>query len=136
MENSIDYFTLAGVALGALIGALATFFAARLSWQNSRYNIAAAEFRSAFTHEIYRLQSANEDVYKILSDDAFERHEKAKIIFEPHLGKRGQAKLEAAWREYRHGIRSKAPGSVDNRRIENQAALRRVKRMLEIAKAK
>ena len=136
MECQSEYFTLAGVALGALIGALATLFAARLSWQRFRYNEAAAKFRSAFTHEIYRLRKGNEDVYKILSDDAFEMHEKAKILFEPHLRRRSREKLESAWQEHRQAIRSRAPGNVDQRKIDNQEALERIERLLEVAAAK
>ena len=136
MECQSEYLPLVGVVLGALIGALATLFAARLSWQRFRYNEAAANFRAAFTPEIYRLRKGNEDVYKILNDEAFERQERGKIIFEPYLSNKQQEKLEKAWQHHRHAVRSRAPGNVDQRKKDNKAALECINNLLAVAKPK
>jgi len=136
MECQSEYIALAGVAVGALIGAGATLFAARLSWQRFQYNAAAARFRSAFTAEIYRLRKANEDVYKILNEEAFERQAREKIIFEPYLSTKESCELEDAWQQYTLAVRSHAPGNIDQRKTDNRQALERIERLISVAKPK
>lgn len=122
--------------IGALIGGIATLVAARFTWQRQHYNEAAAVFRTSFVEEIYHLRKGDEDVFRILTPEAFARHERQKIIFEQFLGSTERQALEVAWVGYLNNRRTPAPGSLDNRPADLQRALSVIDQLLSCAKPK
>jgi hypothetical protein len=130
------WFGAAFTVIGALIGALATLAAARLTWQRQSFNEAAAVFRAAFVEEMYRLRRGNVDAFLVLTDEALARHERAKIIFEPFLPSRARAALERDWKEYFNSPKTAAPGSLHNRPAELKEALRQIEALLRHAHLK
>lgn len=122
--------------LGALIGALSTLVAARFTWQQQHYNEAAAKFRAAFVEEIFLLRKGSEDVFRVLTDNVFARHEREKILFEPFLSRSELCALSKAWESYIDNPGSPAPGSLNNRPNDIQRALSLIEQLLSCAKPK
>ncbi len=122
-------FTLAG----ALIGALATIFSARLSAERHRLYEESARYRAEFVEEIQRLRAANEDAFRIIDDGAMARHRRAKILFEPWVPQRQCQEFQQAWDSYERGIKTKAPGSLDNRKAECDMVLSQIESLLSYA---
>lgn len=119
--------------VGALIGALATVFSARLAAEKQHIYTESAKFRSEFLNEIDRLRMANEDAFNILTDEVILRHRRAKTMFEPWVSGRKLVAFNQAWNSYERGIKTKAPGSVDNRARECKAALAQIEELLSYA---
>ena len=72
----------------------------------NEFNKAAAPFRAAFVDEIHSLRSNSKsgdtDVYKIISDNTFISHEKAKILFEPFIPSDELEAFNCTWDEYKN----------------------------------
>jgi len=130
------WFGAAFTIVGALIGALATFFAARLAWQRQSFNEAAASFRAAFVEETYRLRRGDVDAFRVLTEEVLARHERAKITFEPFLSESQRRVLESAWIHYLNSPKTAAPGSLNNRSAELKVALRQIETLLQYAQPK
>lgn len=130
------WFGAAFTIIGAIIGALATLAAARLTWQLQSFNQAAAVFRAAFVEETHHLRKGNADVFRVLTEEAFSRHERAKITFEPFLSEAQRGILEQAWITYTSFPKTAAPGSLSNRPGELAEALRQIETLLLCAQSR
>lgn len=121
--------------IGVLVGALITYFAAVRLAKKQQYYAAAGEFRAEFVNEIIRLRSASDDACVIIRSEVVERHKKAKVRFEPYLPKRKRQKFNDAWEQYENVfVRTKARGSIDNRRAECNVTLKQIESFLKFAK--
>ncbi|HAX23236.1 MAG TPA: hypothetical protein DCY64_23520 [Hydrogenophaga sp.] len=130
------WFGAAFTALGALIGALATLAAARLTWQRQSFNEAAAVFRAAFVEETYRLRKGDVDAFRVLTEEVLARQTRAKITFEPFLSAHERVTFEEAWVKYSTIPNTMAPGSLNNRPAEIREALRQIELLLKSAQPK
>ncbi len=119
--------------IGALIGALATLAAARLSWQRQSFNEAAAVFRATFVEATYQLRKDERDAFRVLTDEVLAGHERAKITFEPFLSEAARSTLDETWHKYATFPKTAAPGSLDKRRAELSEALRQIEALLQCA---
>lgn len=126
-------FTILGAVIGALIGALATVFSARLSAERHRLYEESARFRSEFVYEIEKLRPANQDVFRIIDEQAMARHRRATILFEPWVRGSKIKAFQRAWDAYEREVGTKAPGSIDNRESECKTALARINSLLSFA---
>lgn len=120
--------------VGALISALAGYIAARSTWRNLQFNEAAARFAEAFVSEIMALREGSTDVYRILTLEVLRQHEMATVIFEVYLSDSQRELLREAWKSYATAPRTAAPGSISNRRLECDASLIQIERLLSFAK--
>lgn len=118
---------------GALIGALGTIFSARLTAERHRLYEESARFRAEFVDEIHELRVASEDVFKIIDDEAMARHWRAKILFEPWVPRHKFQAFQQAWDAYLRGVKTKAPGSINNRKSECDMALSQIESLLSFA---
>lgn len=134
MCTELPYANALFTVIGALIGAFATYFAARNTWRNLQFNEAATRFTEAFVSEIIALRRANADVYRVLNDGALDRHERAAVLFEPYLSEAKRELLKEAWKSYADSLRSSAPGSLSNRPIECDNALNQIDRLMSFAR--
>ena len=112
---------------GAIVGGAIAYFSALCMYRRSALNQAAAKFRSQFVDEILLLEKGSIDVPRVLTDEAYTKHLKAKIEFEPYLGAGEQKLFSEAWNryfEYRGFFtgQSVAPGSSDVRKNESPKA--------------
>lgn len=94
------------------------------------------KFRSVFMDELYLLEKANVDTYKILNDSAFEKHERAKLEFEIFLYKGEIKSFIGSWSKYRKYAQLTwgqqiSPGSIDVREKECRKAKLHIKCLLE-----
>jgi len=119
--------------IGALIGALATVFAARLAAERQHIYENSAKFRAEFVDEIRKLRTANEDVFRIINDETMDRHCRAKTIFEPWVACSRLKAFEKSWEDYECSIKTKAPGSLDSRVSECESTLSDIDRLLSFA---
>jgi len=121
--------------IGVLVGALVTYFAATRLAKKQQYYVAAGEFRAEFVNEKIRLEAASKDAHEIIQSEVIERHKKAKVRFEPYLPERKRKKFNEAWEQYENGfVRTKSPGSLDNRRAECEVTLKQIESFLKFAK--
>lgn len=127
------YISIMLTAVGALIGAFATVFAARLSVERQQLYVESAKFRAEFVEEIIKLRSAHEDAFKILSDETIAKHRKAKVLFEPWVSCCKAKSFEDAWSSYEKSDKTAAPGNINNRRNECDMALSQIKSLLLFA---
>lgn len=127
-------WTIVSTAVGALIAAWATLYAARFTAHRQRLYEESAKFRAAFINEIIGLRLADEDAFKVLSDEVLARHEQAKVLFEPWVGKAELSTFHAAWREYAESVKTVAPGSLNNRRNECLVQLERLENLIAFAR--
>lgn len=121
---------------GALIGAFATYFAAKNTWQNLQFNEAATRFTEAFVTEVIALRRTDKDVYHVLTEVALDRHERATVLFEPYLSLSKRELLREAWKAYATSLKTAAPGSLNNRPVECENALAQIERLLSFARQK
>lgn len=119
--------------LGALIGALATVFAARMAVERQQLYVESAKFRAEFVEEIIKLRSAHEDAFRILSDEAMAKHKKAKVLFEPWVPHCQAKGFDEAWSSYERDVKTAAPGSLDNRKKECDVVLSQIESILLFA---
>lgn len=128
------FFISSGLTLvGALIGALATIFSARHSVERQRLYEESATFRAEFVDEIQKLRTAGEDAFTIIDARAMNRHRRAKILFEPWVSRENFLSFQDIWEAYEKGIKTKAPGSIDNRKAECELALSQIESLLSFA---
>lgn len=66
-------FSIAFTMAGALIGALASVYAARLAAEKQQLYVESARFIGAFVHEIIGLRKASSDAYEIVDDAPIEK---------------------------------------------------------------
>jgi len=123
--------SMVGVIFGGLIG----YFSALFMYRRSSRSQAAAKFRSQFVDEILLLERGSLDVPRVLTDEAYAKHLKAKIEFEPYLGAGELKSFSEAWNryfEYRGFFigQNVAPGSVDVRKNEIPKALGIIQELL------
>lgn len=134
MDNldSIQVVWLGGAftLLGAIIGAAATMAGAGFAVRRQHFNDAAAEFRSAFVEELYRLRQGKEDAFLIINDEALIRQEKAKIQFEPWIGRHKRKAFNQAWIVYATRPKTSSPGSLDQRQQELQETISEIDQLL------
>ena len=82
--------TIVGVIIGAVLAGPVTYYLSNNLSRKQNVNAAAAVFRETFLEEKIKLAKADTDVFTILDEEAFYKHERARIIFEPYLSKRCQ----------------------------------------------
>lgn len=79
------------------------------------------------------LRAASEDVFRIIDDGILARHQRAKILFEPWVSRKNFKSFQHAWATYESGVKTKAPGSIDNRKTECDLALSQIDTLLSFA---
>lgn len=114
--------------VGAIVGGVIAYSSALCMYRRSAVSQAAAKFRSQFIDEILLLEKGSLDVPRVLTDEAYTKHLKAKIEFEPYLGTGELKSFFEAWNryfEYRAFFTGQnvAPGSIDVRKKEVPKAL-------------
>lgn len=128
--------TLVGVLIGGTIG---YFSALRVAGFQS-HNQAASKFRAAFSEQVYQLQIGKDDIFKILSDNAYTSHLKARIEFEPYLSNNQIILLNEVWEKYYQYRNCEgqniAPGSMHIRKEEILKSQEILKEILFFAKNK
>jgi hypothetical protein len=123
----------AGAIIGAVIGAWASVYAARQGSNLQFRNFEMAKFRAEFVADILALRSADTDACQILNEETMRRHKRAVVIFESLLSSKNKSELWASWNEHERATKTKAPGSLDNRKDECNAALVRIQKVLAFA---
>ncbi|AKO51390.1 hypothetical protein ABA45_02295 [Marinobacter psychrophilus] len=109
--------------VGAIVGGFIVYFSALCVYRRSALSQAAARFRSQFVEEIMLLEKGSLDVTRVLTNEAYTKHLKAKIEFEPYL-RAGELKyFTEAWNRYfqYRGFfigQKVAPGSMNVRKDE------------------
>lgn len=63
---------------GAIVGGMIAYFSALCVYRRSAFSQAAAKFRSQFVDEILLLEKGSLDVPRVLTDEAYTKHLKAK----------------------------------------------------------
>src|SRR5690625_7155153 len=114
--------------VGAIVGVVISYSSELCLYRRSAVSQAAAKFLSQFIDEILLLEKGSLDVPRVLTDDAYTKHLKAKIEFEPYLGTGELKSFFEAWNryfEYRAFFTGQnvAPGSIDVRKKEIPKAL-------------
>jgi len=135
-ESQAAVYGVVFTMVGALIGALSSVYAARLSAEKQHLYEQSARFIKEFVSEIILLRKAADDAYKIIGSSNIDRHKKAKVLFEPWVKKKELKSFHKAWDEYEHGIKTIAPGSLDNRKNECNDALKQIEKLLSYARTK
>ncbi len=113
----------------------------------NEFNKAAAVFRAEFVNEIFMLRknivSGDEFVSRIITDETFIRHEKARIIFEPFINISDLSGFSTAWEKYKnceYSFFSQAstynPANIINRKEFSQFYLNHINDLLYFAKPK
>jgi hypothetical protein len=120
--------------IGALVGALAAVYSARITAYRQHLYEESAKFRSSFVEELIVLRHANEDAFKVISEGVLAKHQKAKVLFEPWVPKRQRSAFDSAWNEYSQSLNTVAPGSLINRKSECSASLARLEKLLAFAR--
>ena len=115
-ESQAAIFGIAFTVIGALIGAIASLYAARLTAEKQQLYVESAKFIVAFIGEIIALRKAQEDAYNIISDSVIAEHNKAKVRFEPWVTKSKITSFNETWSKYESSIKTQSPGSIDNRK--------------------
>lgn len=122
--------------LGAVIGAAATLAAAHYTSRRQSFNAAAANFRAAFVPTICMLRKADQDVYRIITDDVLAEQERALVVFEPFLSKSARKELGYAWQQYSKGPHTESPGSLDRRPVDIERAQSNIALLMKRASPK
>ena len=122
--------------VGALIGALAAVYAARLTAERQHLYVESAIFRMSFVPEIIALREAAFDAFTILDEATMKRHMTAKVRFEPWVAKRRSESFARDWDHYVQSIKTTAPGRMDTRRADCAAALAQIEKLMSYAKTK
>jgi len=122
--------------VGALVGALASIYAARLTAEKQQLYIESAKFIEAFISQVIALRKANQDAYKITSDEVITTQHKAKVRFEPWVEKKQIKSFHESWHKYEQSIKTQAPGSIDRRKAECDVALKQIEDLLSYTKTK
>lgn len=137
---SPEISTIIGAILGAIIAGSVTYFVSIKLSKRQDYNKAAAVFRESFFDEKIKLYKANLDVSSFINEETFNRHEKAKIIFEPYLSNCDLNCLRKIWETYRKysyfETQNIAPGSADVSKEESKKAIAIIDKILSCAKPK
>ncbi|MDA8022806.1 MAG: hypothetical protein MPK05_07460 [Gammaproteobacteria bacterium] len=119
----------------SIFNTILEFVVGRVGAKEQRRASAAEKFRAAFVKQILALQAGKEDVFRILTEKAIEQHKMAKIQFEPYVPRRKRKSFNNAWDEYEQQcVRTKAPGSIDNRCAECAEALKQIEALFAFAK--
>ena len=120
--------------MGAVVGAGLTYIASINVVKQQNFFRSAAVFRSEFTNEINQLQKEEDDVYLIITSAVIARQRKAKVCFEYYLREEKRKKFNSAWGLYENvSVRTKAPGSSDNRHVECNDEIKRINSLLSFA---
>lgn len=161
MSEEMSFWNVAIITLsGAVIGGIISYFAAVRINRRQHFNVAAAEFRSAFIetkrlldkNRLYNLSTQYDDpVFDILNAHIL-NHERAKIRFSAFIHKNDLLAFDEAWDTYyskSHGCddypltdyacdkcsKTNKP-RPDAIKQKSQMALNRIKRLLYFAKHK
>ena len=113
------------------------------------FNKAESIFRSAFTKEIRLLKKGKpndnwlENTAYLIIENAFIKHENAKILFEPFLDGIDRIRFNQLWEEYRSKETKEEipdddffcynsnPGDFETEKSKRKLALNRIKQLLE-----
>lgn len=108
-------------------------------YRRSALSQAADKLRAQFVDEILRLEEGSLDVPRVLTDEAYTKHLKAKIEFESYLGAVERKTFAEAWTrcfEYQGFFigQNVAPGRIDDRKNEIPKAPEIIQDLLFYAK--
>ena len=119
------------ILFGIFVSSLTSIYLAGKRDRNHRRVDETTRFRVAFSDALVRLHKGNDDVYKISSVDVLAKHQSAKILFEPWLSPKKRRAFNEAWNKYENQwVRTKSPGSLDNRQSECQEAIKQIDELL------
>lgn len=91
--------------LGTIIGACLGYFLTKKTMEKQRFYEAAAAFRSAFVDEIivcgevFSGEVGERTIGDVIAS-ALGKHEKAMILFRPHVAKSQLIEFDRSWNEY------------------------------------
>lgn len=129
-------WALAFTLIGALIGALASIYSARLSAEKQQLYVESGKFIAEFINQIVELRKADEDAFKIINDEVLARQHRAKVRFESWVENRKLKAFHDAWYEYQTSLKTQSPGSLDRRKSECEAVLAQIDKVLSYARTK
>ena len=99
------FATILGTILGALLAGPVTYFFTKKMMQRQQFYKAASVFRSVFVDEIIicreiASEELGEDLIGDVITSAIGKHERAMILFRPHLDNSLLVGFDKAWNEY------------------------------------
>ena len=128
-----------GLSLAVL---LVIFLRIYLNVRKTRHKprlFAGEKFLEAFREELQDLSQGAGDPSEFL-EHAFPRHEKAYLTFRPQLKGKSLEEFDQAWKDYSNGGRESflapysADGNIDLAREKRALALRRIRKLLSLAR--